>query len=496
MSNFSNLLREYIYRNNIKIQSLAKTSGVDRTLIQKMLTGDRIPADKEVLEKLIESLMLSPRQGRQLRESYHIARIGEDTYKRHLLVGDMLEGFCYSPNKSDIISNSTYEHSFKNEGENGIFYGSNTINQLLKAVIEAEASKKGIIKMIVQPTYQLFISLLAMIGSEYSLHVDHIFCLQEFGDQADPNTYNIDCIKNIVPLLTTDCVYTPHIYYENISCHINNASFFPYVVITGSHVVTLSKDCQTAILYQTSSFLKLYTSLFDELKTNTIPLIASIKPTLGTYEYYYYRREDSDKDFVSQGLQYSLHAQPCLPLFAPKDMVEKYINDVPQKQQLIHLHEKKICKLLKDVGTEDIFTTYFTQEGIGYFWKHGRFLELPDYLYKPLEKKDRLRLLTLYYKKCLENKVHCHLVNKEIFRFPQNLIISATKDGYISILYTPYQKDTIYYTIKETSLASSLYSYLNFLKLSCAVHSMKTTLKLLKEQIDIYTQELNEPEVV
>ncbi len=49
MSVFSEKLQECITRSNIKIASLSKISGVERSYIQKMLTGERIPGDPEVL---------------------------------------------------------------------------------------------------------------------------------------------------------------------------------------------------------------------------------------------------------------------------------------------------------------------------------------------------------------------------------------------------------------------------------------------------------------
>ena len=51
MSLFSEKLSEMIHAANIKVASLSSLSGVERSFIQKMMSGERIPNDPEVLEK-------------------------------------------------------------------------------------------------------------------------------------------------------------------------------------------------------------------------------------------------------------------------------------------------------------------------------------------------------------------------------------------------------------------------------------------------------------
>ena len=75
MSVFSEKLQEYIQKSNMKIAALSKLSGVERSFIQKMLTGERIPGDPAVLQQLSEVLMLTPSQHRILSEAYALSLI-------------------------------------------------------------------------------------------------------------------------------------------------------------------------------------------------------------------------------------------------------------------------------------------------------------------------------------------------------------------------------------------------------------------------------------
>lgn len=53
MSQFSKTLKKYVSSSNISMQALSKNSGVDRSFIHHILTGNRIPADKAVLENIM-----------------------------------------------------------------------------------------------------------------------------------------------------------------------------------------------------------------------------------------------------------------------------------------------------------------------------------------------------------------------------------------------------------------------------------------------------------
>ena len=91
MSAFSERLHAYVTRADMKIAVLSKLSGVDRSFIQKMLSGERIPSDTVVLSRLSDALMLTPAERRSLREAYSISRMGEEVYHRRSMVKRLLE---------------------------------------------------------------------------------------------------------------------------------------------------------------------------------------------------------------------------------------------------------------------------------------------------------------------------------------------------------------------------------------------------------------------
>lgn len=494
MDNFSKVLKEHISRQDIKIQNLAFISGVDRSLIQKMIKGDRVPADKEVLERIILALMLTPRQAVELRNLYHIARIGEEVYQRHLMVKDVLEYFGTVSNKSDALIKTNYTHTFENVHDNAVFNGTHDINHLVKTVIEIEAAKKDAsIKLVIQPDYSFLVEHLAIMGGTYNnLSIEHIFCLQESIKEKDENRYNLNCIKSIAPLLTSGCSYNPYIYYDNVPSHINNTSIFPYIIITSDYVVAISYNYAHAVLYQDISFHKLFTTIYNNIKFYTIALVEKLPSPIDTYNCYTNRSEPFNGRALNESeLCFTMFSQPCLMFFITKTILERYSNDFPGREELLEVISQRSKDYLSKIKAGYDYTTYFTLEGLKDFWETGRIREIPDAFYKPLNKRDRLYLLNMLYDISEKYNYNTILVNNEMLRLTDRLVATATDDSSISLIFHHPEKDAICFNIKEKSLTYSFFRFFEYLKNSDFIISKAETLDILKEQLEFFAKELN-----
>lgn len=494
LDSFSKVLKDHICRMDIKIQNLSFASGVDRSLIQKMIKGDRVPANKDVLERIILALMLTPRQATELRNLYHIARIGEDVYQRHLLVKDVLESFGLIPYQKESIIKSNYLHTLENDPDNSIFYGAHEINLLLKTVIEMEANKENaLLKLIVQPDFPFMIEHLAIMGSTYNtMMIEHIFCLQESIKEKDDNRYNLICIKNIAPLITSGCSYTPYIYYDDVPSHINSTSIFPYMIITSTHVVTISYDFTQAVLYQDSNFLKLYSNVYNRIKLCTIELIEKLPTPMDTFNYFNRLENPTNKVVRKSELYFTMFTQPCLIFFITKAIIYKYILDVPYKEELATMLSRRSENYLEKIKGGYDYTTYFTMEGVKDFWETGRIREIPDEFYTPLDLKDRYYLLNMLYEISLNYNYNSLLVNSNKLQLTNNLVVSAMDDSSISLIYRQPGREATSFTLKEKSLTYSFFRFFEYLKCSDCdfILPQNKTLELLKEQLDNYKKEL------
>ena len=82
MSQFSELLKEYIKKKDITIKALAEKCGIDRTYLHKILKGERKVPSVDFVENISLQLMLSTEDKSRLMELYNISEMGEDVNNR------------------------------------------------------------------------------------------------------------------------------------------------------------------------------------------------------------------------------------------------------------------------------------------------------------------------------------------------------------------------------------------------------------------------------
>ena len=77
MSLFSEMLARFVDSKSIKIYQLANLCDIERSWLQKMLTGKRKPADQEQVMNLSQALALTYTETQQLMNAYRILEMGE-----------------------------------------------------------------------------------------------------------------------------------------------------------------------------------------------------------------------------------------------------------------------------------------------------------------------------------------------------------------------------------------------------------------------------------
>ena len=78
MSIFSDTLSSLIKEKNIKIFSMVKYCGLDRSTMYKIISGKRNPPSPDIFKQMKDYMRLTPSEEQQLTEAWKIARIGSE----------------------------------------------------------------------------------------------------------------------------------------------------------------------------------------------------------------------------------------------------------------------------------------------------------------------------------------------------------------------------------------------------------------------------------
>ena len=79
MSDFSSKCREYLKNTGETVYQLSASSGLDRTSLQRMITGKRLPG-MDFVRQFCDSIRINPSQRQELIELYKIEKIGKEIY--------------------------------------------------------------------------------------------------------------------------------------------------------------------------------------------------------------------------------------------------------------------------------------------------------------------------------------------------------------------------------------------------------------------------------
>ena len=89
MSDFSSKCREYLKDTGETVYQLSASSGLDRTSLQRMITGKRLPGI-DFVRQFCDSIRINPSQRRELMELYKIEKIGKQVYYNRKYIQELL----------------------------------------------------------------------------------------------------------------------------------------------------------------------------------------------------------------------------------------------------------------------------------------------------------------------------------------------------------------------------------------------------------------------
>ena len=89
MSDFSSKCREYLKNTGETVYQLSASSGLDRTSLQRMITGKRLPG-MDFVRQFCDSIRINPSQRQELIELYKIEKIRKEIYYNRKYIQELL----------------------------------------------------------------------------------------------------------------------------------------------------------------------------------------------------------------------------------------------------------------------------------------------------------------------------------------------------------------------------------------------------------------------
>lgn len=477
MSRFSEELSRCIDGKGISISSLAKASGVERTSIYKMMTGDRKPADPEVVGRLADALLLSSAERKALLSAFRVEQMGEGVYRRRKAVLDFFNGFDPVPQENGAQPGRAEPAA--NLGGIKTAYGSITVYNLIRDIVDAENRRPDArICLLAQPDRGLLIDYLALLGAEnHALDVEHILCFEN-GRAEENGLYNFSCMTKLLSLQASGCRYQPFYFYDHVDSRFSDTGTLPFFVLTHTHVIAYSCDETKAAVSDNPQMLALYRCIFDELRQKSAPIAQSFDNVIDIVSYW------SSEQARLPFLDYCFSYQPCLlPLLGP-EAAQKYISpELAQTEGVLELAESYLHGRRDPAWYGKIRRLYFSESSLDDFLRDGRVLEIPEEFYRPVDMPDRVAVLRRMAEELEADRYRAAILKPEAFRLSPTLSCGAYQDSAYMDIVVP-QRSFVTIVIEARSVVSTIQDFFEYLETSELVCTKEETLQIIRKKTE------------
>ena len=464
------------------IYSLYKTTGIERTKLQRIKNGKRLPSNEDI-DKIARALSLTAFEKKRLYQELEIETIGEDKYKSRSCTKQFLEDLFYAfQNDSYSKVNFISSNSIILEDETITVNGTLETQKLVNWVIKGEASIENDIFILTNDEDNPILN-----GVYYDLlnnndvSVNHVFALKPHNEYYNSYYSNIKSITNIYPIFLSKTNYMAYYYY----CNPTDDFLFSSYIVTDNIVVSISSDFKSAVITQNKDVVNIHKRLCEQKRKQSYPLIVKINSADDYVDYYVKRGRKLSK---SGNKLVTLEHEPCILPFASNELIQKYIRkDVLNRDEIY----EKASIIFSFYQNYDVKISIFTEDGLKNFLNTGRISEIPDCLYSPVSVEDRILILKSVCQFARnDGKIELHLIDEKKMHIPHNLRYCGT--GQIDdffILMSKEANNNSMFQLNECGFSKPFFDFASSLIDTDLVFSSEQSIEFIENIIEEFEKQ-------
>ncbi len=480
MSQFSEMLKQLTDNCGTTIYKIAKDANLDRTTIQRSITGERLP-NIAFVEKLCEYLSVSPLERIELMELYSISKLGEKIYSQRKYVLFLLNQIADLHITKNINTNNkkALNNGIDFLQELKVFSGQYSVNKIILDLLENETynSESSCVSLNVPFDYSFLFNSLYQLYWENNgkLLINHLVKFNKNSEnQQNPNN-NLEILSKILPLAF--CIgngYRPFYYYSVTEVPDNITLTMPYYILTNKLLITISVDFKAAILYNNREIIDIHKDSFQKCLVQAKPLIKKLSDC-----------NDLISNFLVAYQNFGevtnvIEPQPCLAKYYTQQFINEHFR--PDIQ-----HRGIMIQILYDFyGNIDKYApsinSFFSIDGLKYFIETGIMADLPDKYATPFSIAERKLFLNLLTNDIKNKNILFRIVNSTKLNISPFTSIQSYKNN--GILFCAVDNDNmVSCVIDEYSICDAFNDFFENLPDSDAVYNKEDTIKIMENLI-------------
>lgn len=462
MSQFSDLLSIYIKESPFSIKSLANEIQIDRTILQKYISGKRFPTSYATIQKIISHLTLTDQQKYDLKKAYQIEKLGLDQYSYLLKIKSIVENIHYIEPLS-----FTTEYQFDiNKSCTSNLDDLLIFTQFILNDASTTDHKLQICLPASNKIYELISHTVCLDGH---ISLEHLLYLDNDISNYQ-NMYNLTQFENCFPTLLSDHCIIKYIYQHSDST-FNSQNMYPYSIHSQNYTLLINNKLDSGMLLKDEINDYLHTQ-FEQLFMKAYPYSSyhySDSGYLPLYSFF-------NKEILPF---YSLQRKPNILFVLDNDMLERHC--MRAKEELLNdldYYKKHINSIL----LSDEFHLYFTKGGLLELIQTGVIDDISSSLITPFDNEEiQLLLHRLMNINKHHHNFYLHLI-KEDFKFPKNCLIAYQEDH--EVLFGVKEKKGYHsFILNESTIKREMFHLDILMNIEDIIYTEEETLQFIEESL-------------
>lgn len=476
MSRFSEKLKLVLSESGTNVYQLSKNSGLERTTIQRTLSGERLPSISFV-KKLCSFLRVSPLEEKEILELYNICKIGEKTYMSRRYIKELIERIATIHIRDGNVPDFQKEITVTEQIDEDIctISGQYSVNSLIRSVLEDETanSEAQIIDVSVPFDYGFLYDILYQLylSNNGKIKIRNILRLSKNPHALDNSNYNLEILSNFLPFaFSAGNGYQPYYYYDNYTAANDVSLIMPFYIITSKRLITLSTDFKTAILYNNENIVDMYKSSFQRAVAQSRPMMTE-----------HFGCDDILLSYIESNINSGLvthviEPQPCFAWYYTDELINTHLRQELENRDVILQLLYQFYGSYRNQSYRPM--CIFSIEGMQHFISTGIIADLPTQFALPLSAEERIWLLKKLREDIVSGRYSVFAADSSKFIIPNSTIQlhSTTRLDFVSVNNNGIISSSC---IEEKSIDEAFYDFFESLPESDLVYTKDETVKII-----------------
>lgn len=480
MTRFSEKVREIIQNSGYTIYQIARQSGMGRTSLHKMMSGDLIPS-REFMEKFYHYFRMLPSEREELELLYTIEKIGPVHYENRVYIRQIIEDLAGYYNFSAEVQMKSQGEEKLTASESKDFFST---LELIGWTLDQEFRNHD--------TPILYMNL-PLRSRELSDFIYRLLKKTKKNFQAkqlvmiNPNpgklsdaNYNLRIFNRILPLVMSFAPkYEVHTCYSRCDEKDSYPFLWPFYIITHDYVIMLSFDATSSYVQKNKTIIEGYTESFLNLYENTESLIVYCQDTYAAFQRY-------ADNFVQYGLPtYSLESKPCPFIMMSEEEFDQLSGNTQEKNPEFYKSLKKysLGDYKKIIQSNCDTVQIFPQYGVRHLLENGTFFDqtgvFPGFVNTDTAKK----MLSKYTENIKKLKINVNMIFDSKMKIPENLMIEVFGHQSVILFFALDENRMSFLEIRESSICEAFSDFLEYVRESNISSGTEGTLKYIEKMI-------------